>query len=169
MNKSRMSVLVKALLFAALTVGCFMVLIPGLAMKFDTYIKITLPEYFSVVGYITFVLSAILSYTSWRLFITQGKRTAFPTDPPKKLIILGLYRFVRNPMYIGNLCMIFSEALIFKSPSIFIYFLVAFVLVHIYIIHEEKLLEKRFGTDYINYIKNVPRWIPSLKVKYSPN
>lgn len=169
MNKSRVWVFIKARLYAVLTVGCFMVLLPGLVIKFDTYIKITLPEFLSIVGYITLVLSAALSYTSWQLFITQGKRTAFPTDPPKKLIILGLYRFVRNPMYIGNLFMIFSEALIFKSPSILVYFLVAFGLVHIYIIHEEKLLEKRFGTDYTNYKKYVPRWIPSLKVRYTPN
>ena len=92
-----------------------------------------------------------------------GKGTLVPLDPPKNLIVAGVYRYVRNPMIIGALTLIFGEALIFASIGLFVLFLIIFTVNHIYFVYsEEPGLTKRFGKDYIEYKKNVPRWIPRL-------
>lgn len=96
-------------------------------------------------------------------FALSGKGTLAPWDPPKFLIIEGIYRHVRNPMISGVIMIILGEALIFRSANLFIYWLAVTLLNLVYIpLVEEKGLEKRFGEPYRLYKKNVPRWIPRL-------
>jgi protein-S-isoprenylcysteine O-methyltransferase Ste14 len=102
-------------------------------------------------------------YTN-QAFFRIGKGTLAPWDPPKKLVVAGAYRYVRNPMISGVLMIVLGEALIFASIQLFILFILFFIVNHIYFVYsEEPGLVKRFGSDYILYKKNVPRWIPRLK------
>ena len=96
-------------------------------------------------------------------FIRHGEGTPAPWDPPKKLVIQGLYRFVRNPMLSGVMTVLFSETLIAHSWALAVW-LGIFVLANaVYIpLVEEPALERRFGDDYRLYKANVPRWIPRL-------
>ena len=104
----------------------------------------------------------LVIYTN-KEFLKIGKGTLVPTAPPKKLVVSGVYRYVRNPMIIGGLMIILGESLIFTSIELFILFAVIFIINHIYFVYsEEPELIKRFGEDYIEYKKNVPRWIPRL-------
>jgi len=97
------------------------------------------------------------------LFTKFGRGTPAPWDPPQKLVVRGPYRYVRNPMITGVLFMLASEALLFQSRPIFFWLLFFFLLNILYFpLFEEKSLEKRFGADYLEYKKHVPRWIPSL-------
>jgi len=99
-----------------------------------------------------------------RLFINIGKGTLAPWSPTKKLVIIGPYRYVRNPMISGVLMTLLGESITFGSTGIFIWFLLFFGINHIYFVYsEEPGLAKRFGEEYITYKKNVPRWIPRLR------
>ncbi len=105
----------------------------------------------------------LLSWTI-RLFITIGKGTLAPWSPTQKLVAIGPYRHVRNPMISGVLITLLGETLVFYSLGLLILFLAFFIINHVYFIFsEEPGLVKRFGDSYIEYKKNVPRWIPRLK------
>lgn len=99
-----------------------------------------------------------------RLFVNIGKGTLAPWSPTRKLVIIGPYRHVRNPMISGVLMTLLGESVAFGSIGIFIWFLLFFIVNHIYFIcSEEPGLKKRFGQEYLVYKKNVPRWIPRLQ------
>jgi protein-S-isoprenylcysteine O-methyltransferase Ste14 len=101
-----------------------------------------------------------LSISIW-LFINIGKGTLAPWSPTTKLVIIGPYRFVRNPMISGVLMTLLGESVAFGSVGIFIWFILFFLVNHIYFAYsEEPGLARRFGEEYLIYKKNVPRWIP---------
>jgi protein-S-isoprenylcysteine O-methyltransferase Ste14 len=95
------------------------------------------------------------------LFATVGKGTLAPWTPTQKLVLRGAYRSVRNPMISGVFCVLLGESVLFGSLPLLYWFL-AFVLANaVYIpLFEEPGLQKRFGEAYVQYKKNVPRWIP---------
>lgn len=98
------------------------------------------------------------------LFMKIGQGTLAPWSPTKKLVIIGPYRQVRNPMISSVLAVLLGESIAFGSLGIFILFLLFFGINHVYFIFsEEPGLEKRFGGEYRIYKKNVPRWIPRLR------
>ena len=104
-----------------------------------------------------------LSITIW-LFINIGRGTLAPWSPTRKLVVIGPYRHVRNPMISGVLMTLLGESIVFGSLGILICFLLFFIINHIYFIYsEEPGLTKRFGDEYLTYKRNVPRWIPRLK------
>ena len=98
------------------------------------------------------------------LFINIGKGTLAPWSPTKKLVIIGPYRHVRNPMVASVIIILLGQSIAFGSTWIFIWFLLFFGINHIYFLNsEEPALERRFGGEYLTYKKNVPRWIPRLR------
>ena len=97
------------------------------------------------------------------LFAKVGYGTLAPWNPPKRLVVRGPYRHVRNPMISGVLLLILAEALFFQSWLLAGWLVLFFLANAIYFpLVEEKGLENRFGEAYILYRKNVPRWIPRL-------
>ena len=98
------------------------------------------------------------------LFINIGRGTLAPWSPTRKLVVIGPYRHVRNPMISGVLMTLLGESIVFGSLGILICFLLFFIINHIYFIYsEEPGLAKRFGDEYMTYKRNVPRWIPRLR------
>lgn len=98
------------------------------------------------------------------IFATIGEGTLAPWDPPKRLVVRGVYRHVRNPMISGVLFVLLGEAILFGSMPVFVWFGVFALINAIYIpFVEERALENRFGDDYRLYKQNVPRWIPRLE------
>jgi protein-S-isoprenylcysteine O-methyltransferase Ste14 len=96
--------------------------------------------------------------------IRRGRGTPAHLDPPKTLIVNGLYRHVRNPIYLGALLVQLGYILWSGSKILIIYFLLFILAFHILIVFiEEPILRNMFGVDYDEYRKNVPRWIPKLK------
>jgi protein-S-isoprenylcysteine O-methyltransferase Ste14 len=109
-------------------------------------------------------VGAALSVWTTALFMKFGQGTPAPWDSPRKLVIRGPYRHVRNPMIIGVLLMLSAEALLLQSWPIAIWMMLFFIGNAIYFpLVEEKDLEKRFGNEYRDYKANVPRWIPRLR------
>ena len=106
---------------------------------------------------------SLLAYTI-KLFFVIGKGTLAPWAPAKRLVVAGPYRYVRNPMILGVLMVISGEAILFGSLWLAGYLALGFVVNHFYFIYsEEPGLVKRFGKEYLDYKKNVPRWIPRIK------
>lgn len=116
-------------------------------------------------GWIVVAIGAVISLPCVWQFAWRGFGTPAPFDPPRKLVVSGPYRFVRNPMYIGFALLLIGEMLTFPNArrgligSLAIYVTLVLLFVHAY---EEPVLRRMFGEDYENYCRNVRRWIPRL-------
>lgn len=96
-------------------------------------------------------------------FALQGVGTPAPVFPTQHLVVKGLYRFVRNPMYVSLLAVLLGQALFFGSTDILIYAGIVWLAFHLFVIgYEEPTLNKTFGGEYETYKAHVPRWIPRL-------
>jgi protein-S-isoprenylcysteine O-methyltransferase Ste14 len=103
-------------------------------------------------------------YTSFWGFALIGGGTPAPIAPTKILVVKGLHRFVRNPMYIGVGLVIGGQAWLFHSWHIAIYMVCMLLTAHLFVIfYEEPTLHKQFGEEYDRYRASVPRWIPKLR------
>jgi len=117
-----------------------------------------------VAGFGSIGIGLIILIRTMQLFSAIGKGTLAPWNPPKRLVINGIYRHVRNPMILGVLIIVLGEAILLGSIFIFLWFVIFGIGNHIYFIKkEEPELTVRFGDQYLVYMKNVPRWIPRLK------
>ena len=104
----------------------------------------------------------------WNFAVT-GRGTPAPIDPPKKLIVRGPHRYVRNPMYLGVLSVVFGWAALFRSQEILLYGLVVALLFHLAVlVVEEPSLRRLFGAEYEEYCRTVRRWIPTRPVAGRP-
>ena len=98
----------------------------------------------------------------WR-FAMQGLGTPAPLLPPRTLVMSGLYRYVRNPMYCAVVAVILGQALLFGSPRLIVYGLVIWLAFHLFVLgYEEPRLRATFGERYAEFCRNVRRWIPRL-------
>ena len=114
-----------------------------------------------ILGVFIFALGFLLVTRCVRLFATVGQGTLAPWDPPRKLLIVGTYQRVRNPMISGVVTMLMGESVACGSEVLLGFAAFVFLLNHFYfLLSEEPGLARRFGDDYRLYMKNVPRWIP---------
>ena len=98
------------------------------------------------------------------LFVKSGDGTPAPWDPPKKLVVAGPYRYVRNPMISGAILILLGEAVLFNSWPLFMWTIIFLAGKMLYLpLFEEKKLKQRFGEPYLEYMDRVPRWIPRFK------
>ncbi len=105
---------------------------------------------------------AIYTWCVWD-FASFGRGTPAPIDAPRKLVIRGLYRWVRNPMYVGVLTVILAWALWFQAASLVVYALGVAACFHAFIrLYEEPHLARQFEAEYEAYRERVGRWIPRL-------
>jgi protein-S-isoprenylcysteine O-methyltransferase Ste14 len=93
--------------------------------------------------------------------IRSRRRSRFA--PPQKLVVTGLYRYVRNPIYIAVVAVIFGQALLFGDWRLLWYGALLWLFFHVWVVMiEEPTLKQTFGTEYESFRTNVPRWIPRL-------
>jgi protein-S-isoprenylcysteine O-methyltransferase Ste14 len=99
-----------------------------------------------------------------RDFYVAGKGTLAPWDPPQKLVVVGLYRFTRNPMYWSVLFVLVGWSVWFGSPVLAAYTVLAAVAFHLRVVlYEEPWLAKKHGAIWTEFAANVPRWLPRLR------
>jgi protein-S-isoprenylcysteine O-methyltransferase Ste14 len=97
-------------------------------------------------------------------FAAFGRGTPAPFDPPRKLVVRGLYRYTRNPMYLGILTLLAGWALIFQTPQLTIYAFCLGIGFQLFIIfYEERSLGRQFGAEYHVYCSRVGRWLPRMR------
>ena len=114
-------------------------------------------------GLAPIVLGVIIYLICSGSFVFVGKGTPIPFTPTKELIVTGIYRFVRNPLYIAGVLVLAGEAILFQSLGIFIYCLITCGIINVVVRIEETRLAEQFGAKYEEYRKSVPRWIPRFK------
>jgi protein-S-isoprenylcysteine O-methyltransferase Ste14 len=106
--------------------------------------------------------AAFYLWCAWE-FAAAGLGTPAPIDPPKVLVARGLYRVVRNPMYVGVLLVLLGESLVFGSWALLRYAVLVWLCFHLFVVlYEEPALRRKFGASYEGYRKRVWRWTPRL-------
>jgi len=97
-------------------------------------------------------------------FALRGKGTPLPIDPPKKLVVEGPYGLVRNPMYWSVASVMLGEAAVFHSVALAELAVAFFAGVNLFVLlYEEPALRRKFGAEYEEYCRRVPRWLPRIK------
>lgn len=138
--------------------GVFALVLPPLIGAIDPWRHDVMPA-----GLTVMALGIFLLLWCVRDFNVSGKGTLAPWDPPKHLVIVGLYRHVRNPMYIGVLTLVAGWAIYLLSPVVAIYALTLVLGFQIRVItNEEPWLASKFGAEWSAYASAVSRWCPRL-------
>ena len=100
---------------------------------------------------------------SFARFALQGLGTPAPIAPTQNLVVTGLYRYVRNPMYVSVVAVILGQAILFGDWRLMTYGGIMWLTFHTFVLtYEEPVLAQRFGPQYEDFRANVPRWIPRL-------
>jgi protein-S-isoprenylcysteine O-methyltransferase Ste14 len=115
------------------------------------------------VGIALMVVGGILAVACVATFVARGEGTPAPFDPPRKFVVAGPYRFVRNPMYIGGFTVPLGFGFFEQSPAILLFTLPWLLLAHLFVIvYEEPHLRATFSTEYDAYFRSTRRWLPRL-------
>jgi protein-S-isoprenylcysteine O-methyltransferase Ste14 len=96
-------------------------------------------------------------------FVRQGHGTPAPVAPPERLVVSGVFRWVRNPGYVAVLSMVAGQALFLGSRAVLAYAACLALGFHLFVVlYEEPTLRRQFGEEYAAYCRRVPRWVPRL-------
>lgn len=118
---------------------------------------------FRYFGVLLILLGAPILFDSFGRFALQGFGTPAPIAPPARLVVTGLYRYVRNPMYVGIAALIFGQALLLGNTQLLEYGGFIWLAFHLFVLgYEEPKLRSTFPDEYSEYCRNVRRWIPRL-------
>lgn len=151
---------IRSLAWAVLLPGLFAGYLPwrffGLAqVRLDFHNPLTL------LGLVLIVLGAALLVACIWEFGRSGRGTLSPIDPPRVLVVRGLYRYVRNPMYLSVTTIVLGELILTRSRDLLLYWVIWFAVVNVFVIaYEEPALRRQFGGSYDRYSQAVGRWIP---------
>lgn len=156
-----LSLFIRNLIFTILQPGIVAGLIPFLILgdkANDLFLQpFQLAQYS---GAIIFLAGFVIMLSCIISFAVKGRGTLSPADPTKKLVISGLYKYSRNPMYVGVTLILIGEAIFFQSVGLWIYALFIFTAFNIFIMFfEEPRLRNDFGEEYSRYCGKVGRWI----------
>ena len=114
-------------------------------------------------GCLLLALGTIGLLDSFARFAIHGMGTPAPIFPTRRLVVIGLYKYVRNPMYVAVVSAIVGQGLIFGNVELLEYGGLVWLIVHLFVLlYEEPTLRASFGSEYEAYCATVPRWIPRL-------
>lgn len=156
-----MFVLVRAVTYATLFVSLVLVFLPARVLSSA---GVTLPAAigtWQVAGVFVGAIGAALALSCILTFALVGRGTPAPFDPPRRLVIQGPYRFVRNPMYLGAGLALAGAALFYQSFALLGYLAVFLLATHVFVVaYEEPALRRTFPRDYEAYCAKTRRWWP---------
>jgi protein-S-isoprenylcysteine O-methyltransferase Ste14 len=154
---------IKNLLFTIFVPGTVAVLLPLRIASPSAAVDATSCGLRESAALLPLVLGAVVyAWCVWD-FATFGHGTPAPIDAPQRLVVRGLYRYVRNPMYVGVLTVIAGWALYFGSWAVLSYGLAVALCFHSFVVfYEEPALQRAFGVAYVRYCHVVWRWVPTL-------
>lgn len=150
---------VGSIAFFLLAPGVNAGLVPWLITRWET----DAPAWAQTVGVAVTAAGTVLVAAAFVQFVAEGRGTPAPVAPTQQLVVGGLYRWVRNPMYVGVAGAIAGQAVLFASAGVALW-LVAFVAaVTLFVArYEEPTLRRTYGDSYEAYVAAVPRWLPRL-------
>ena len=151
---------VRSLMWIVLLPGVVVIYIPWRFFGFGR-VPVDLRDPVQLLGVALIGPGALLLLTCIWEFATFGRGTLSPVDPPKDLVVRGLYRHVRNPMYLSVTAILVGEVLVARSVALLEYSVVWFLWVNVFVIgYEERVLARSFGASYQQYKASVGRWLP---------
>lgn len=161
---SLLFVLVRAVTYATLFIGLVLVFLPARVLAWSGIARPAALGPAQAIGMAIAFLGGALALACILAFAFIGRGTPAPFDPPRRLVIRGPYRFVRNPMYLGAAAALLGAALYYGSPALATYAGVFLLLMHAFVVgYEEPTLRGTFGDDYGRYCAAVRRWRPRLR------
>lgn len=149
-------------LFLVLAPGTVVGVIPWWISKWQVRGGLPGSLFVQLLGFLVLLASILVLLDSFARFALQGIGTPAPVLPTRLLVVTGLYRYVRNPMYIGVVSAVLGQSMILENP--FGYAALVWFISHLFVVtYEEPALRRTFGKEYQLYCANVPRWIPRLR------
>jgi protein-S-isoprenylcysteine O-methyltransferase Ste14 len=158
---------------AALGSAVFFVLAPGVVVGLIPWlltggwrVREPLPYWIPmrVLGGILLIVGLMALLSAFVRFVVEGLGTPAPVAAPERLVVGGVYRYVRNPMYVAVLAAIVGQALLLGRLALLLYAAGAWLVVAAFVrLYEEPTLTRRFGADYDAYRRAVPAWWPRLR------
>jgi len=154
-------VLFRAITYATLFVGFVLVFLPARVLSWSGIVRPVSIGAEQVVGMVVGAGGAALALWCIVTFLVIGRGTPAPFDPPRRLVVVGPYRLVRNPMYIGAGLALAGAALFYESWALLGYCAAFALVMHLFVVvYEEPTLRATFGADYVRYGEQVRRWWP---------
>ena len=161
--QSRKAAALGTLLFFIIAPTTVTGIVPYYFTRWETAHPLPLGIVQQIFGWTLVVLGASALLHSFVRFVVEGIGTPAPVAPTERLVVGGLYRYVRNPIYVAVLSIIIGQAIAFGSASLLIYAgMVTLAVVGFVRLYEEPTLAARFGDEYEAYRRSVPRWFPRL-------
>jgi len=159
-----MLALVRALVYATVFVGLLLVILPRQILTVSGIVRPAGIGSWQIAGLAILVVGGAVALWCILTFALVGRGTPAPFDPPRKLVVAGPYRWVRNPMYIGAGGVLVGTALFYESAAL-VAFAAGFLLAaHLFVVfYEEPTLERTFGAQYADYRNAVQRWVPTWR------
>ena len=158
-----MLVLVRALTYSALFIGCLLVYVPARVLSSFGVIRPAAGAA-RAAGIVIAGAGAVIAVWCILTFVFAGRGTPAPFDPPRRLVTRGPYQFVRNPMYIGAGLVLAGAGLLYESLPLIAYAGLFLLATHLFVVwYEEPTLRSTFGEAYEAYCRRVGRWWPSLR------
>ena len=156
-----MIVLFRALTYGTLFIGLLLVFVPDRILAPAGIVRPAMIGPLQIIAMLVVVGGAALAIASVLTFALIGKGTPAPFDPPRKLVIAGPYRWVRNPMYIGAGLVLLGAAIFYGSIGLVLYAIIFWSMAHLFVLfYEEPVLRRKFGPDYDAYTATRRRWMP---------
>lgn len=156
-----MILIIKSFMALIVVASIFLVGIPYILVSSSLGLRPYEISSFRLIGIPSIALGAAILLWCALNFAKIGKGTPAPFDPPKNLVMTGLYRSVRNPMYLAAELVLVGQAMLFESLTILVYAALMWLIFHLFVVYyEEPNLKGKFGAAYEEYCDAVPRWIP---------
>jgi protein-S-isoprenylcysteine O-methyltransferase Ste14 len=154
-------VLARAATYATLFIGFLLVFVPARILAWSGIARPAGLGLFELAGIVVGIAGGGLALWCIVAFALAGKGTPAPFDPPRKLVVRGPYRYVRNPMYIGAALALCGAAILYRSIPLLGYVGAFLIATHVFVVwYEEPTLARVFGDDYRAYRARVRRWVP---------
>jgi protein-S-isoprenylcysteine O-methyltransferase Ste14 len=161
---TRRSSLIGSFAFLVLAPGVVAVLVPWWISRWHIHPPLLGLGATRALGPVLLVAGAVGLLDSFARFALRGRGTPAPILPTERLVVSGLYRYVRNPMYLAVTSIVLGQALLFGEVRLIGYGALVWLAFHLFVIgYEEPTLRRAFGAGYERYRASVPRWIPRLR------
>ena len=157
-----MFALMRALTYATLFIGFFLVFLPGRLLERSGIAPPARTGLIDMGAGVAALAGVALALWCVATFAIQGRGTPAPFDPPRRLVVGGPYRLIRNPMYLGAGLALGGAALYYRSLGLLGYAALFVVVTHGFVLwYEEPTLRRLFGSEYEEYCHRVHRWWPA--------
>lgn len=158
-----MFVFARAITYATLFISLMLVFLPRQVLEWSGAVRPDTTSPIDIAGIALAVIGGAIAVACVLAFATLGKGTPMPLDPPRRLVVRGPYRFLRNPMYAGAGLALAGAALYYRSVALLAYLVALAVVTQLLVVfYEEPTLSRLFGSEYADYRSHVHRWLPRI-------